>query len=144
MAKISAHGQEIGTVYYKAKAKRYMSDGVVLINRGFGWKLYGKAKPGVSALQAFENARDKQIAFMAARPAFAAYVKELHSMTGMCNRWKLNSAVELMPEDCDGVWSEACDGYGDNVQADVDEVGTLCRLYLIALAEMDTLKKIAA
>ena len=28
MAKISAHGREIGTVYFTTSAKRYMSDGV--------------------------------------------------------------------------------------------------------------------
>ena len=35
MAKISAHGREIGTVYFTTSAKRYMSDGKVLKNIGF-------------------------------------------------------------------------------------------------------------
>jgi hypothetical protein len=45
-----------------------------------------------------------------------------------------------MPDDCDGVWSEACDGYGDNVSADVDEVAQLCALYKLALSESDAVK----
>jgi hypothetical protein len=32
----------------------------------------------------------------------------------------------MMPDDCDGVWSECCDGYGDNIRADVDDVAKLC------------------
>ena len=43
-------------------------------------------------------------------------------------------AVTMMPDDADGVWSEACDGYGDNVHADVDDVAKLCALYRTALA----------
>jgi len=48
-----------------------------------------------------------------------------------------------MPDDCDGVWSEACDGFGDNISADVDEVGNLCRLYKNALAESADVKESA-
>ena len=40
-----------------------------------------------------------------------------------------------MPEDYDGVWSECCDGYSDNVHADIDEIAELCQLYLAAIEE---------
>ena len=140
MAKLSANGVEVGTIYTLRAAKRYMSNGVVLKNIGFGWKRHGKLKAGFTPEQAYALALENQTKALAARPAFAAYRKELHSMTGLCNRWKLHTAVELMPDDCDGVWSEACDGYGDNVSADVDEVGNLCRLYLNAMAESDSVK----
>jgi hypothetical protein len=140
MAKVSAHGHEVGTIYLLKAAKRYMSDGAVLKNLGFGWKIHGKVKPGVTPQEAFAAVQKKQEEHLAARPAYAAYRKELHAMTGMCNRWKLHCAVELMPDDADGVWSEACDGYGDNCCADVDEVGNLCRLYKIALSESDDIK----
>jgi len=140
MAKLSANGQEIGTIYTLRGAKRYMSNGVVLKNLGFGWKRHGKLKEGFTPEQAYQAAKAKQDSALSERPAFAAYRKELHAMTGLCNRWKLHTAVELMPDDCDGVWSEACDGYGDNVSADVDEVSKLCRLYLAALAESDSVK----
>ena len=45
-----------------------------------------------------------------------------------------------MPDDPDGVWSEACDGYGDNISADVDEVAALCELYKLAENEQRALK----
>jgi len=135
MAKVSAHGTIIGTVDYCGKSKRYMSDGKVLVNYGSGWKIGGSVKPGITPQFAFENARDRMAADSIARPAFAAYRKELIHLTSMSNRAKLHMAVQLMPDDCDGVWSEVCDGYQDNVHADVDEIGELCRLYRVACAE---------
>ena len=62
-------------------------------------------------------------------------------MAGLSKRWKLEAAVSMMPEDPDGVWSEACDGYCDNVHADIDEVAHLCRLYLTALDEAESYKQ---
>jgi hypothetical protein len=133
MAKCSAHGIEIGTIYKLTSARRYMSDGVVLKNAGFGWKLAGKVKVGIDAADAYQRAVARYADELSASPEFAAYRKELHSMAGLGKRWKLHMAVQAMPEDCDGVWSEACDGYVDNVHADIDEVSNLCRLYLAAL-----------
>jgi len=141
MAKLSAYGRiEIGTVYKLTSAKRYMSDGTVLKNIGFGWKVSGKVKPGFMPLDAYTKAAANQARALAENPAYSAYYKALHDMAGLSKRWKLHAAIELMPEDCDGVWSEVCDGYGDNVHADVDEIGQLCRLYLAAMAERDTRK----
>ena len=135
MAKLSCHGTIVGTVYFTTKAKRYMSDGVVLQNIGFGWKLLGKVKDGATPEQAFKVQMDKQAAFFSKFPGIAAYRKELHSLAGMSTRWKLHAAVELMPDDPDGVWSEACDGYGDNAHADVQEICKLCALYKLAIAQ---------
>jgi len=132
MAKLSAHGAIIGTVEYVTRAKRYMSDGVILKNDGMGWKLYGKVKSHLTPAEAYQHARDKLAARLAALPELAAYIAELHAMAGQCKRWKLHTAVTMMPDDADGVWSEACDGYGDNVHADVGDVAKLCALYRAA------------
>jgi hypothetical protein len=43
MAKLSAHGKEVGRINYTTYAKAYMQDGVVLKNEGHGWKVYGSA-----------------------------------------------------------------------------------------------------
>ena len=134
MAKLCNHGSVIGTVNYITKAKRYMSDGVILCNTGFGWKLAGKVKPGVDPVTAYANASQRLADRLAAAPALRAYIRALHDMAGMDNRWKLHAAVSMMPDDCDGVWSEVCDGCGDNVHADVDEVAALCALYRAAIA----------
>ena len=135
MAKISAHGAIIGTVEYVTRAKRYMSDGVILKNDGFGWKLYGKVKPHLTPTEAYQHARDKLAARLAELPELAAYIAELHAMAGQCKRWKLHQAVSMTPDDADGVWSEACDGYCDNIHADVDDVARLCALYRAAIAD---------
>ena len=141
MAKCCAHGREIGTIYYRTAAKRYMSDGVILINQGFGWKRYGKVKPHLTPEQVFKLATEKQQARDKDYPAAAHYRRLLHSLAGLSKRWKLHAAVELMPDDSDGVWSEACDGWGDNCTADHDEVAELCRAYKIALIEADDIKQ---
>jgi len=135
MAKLSAHGQEIGRIEFSTYTKAYFDDGRILKNSGFGWKLHAKVKPGFSIAEAFQAARVKQAEFRAARPAYAAYVDELHALAGLSKRWKLAAAVELMPDDPDGVWSEACDGYGDNVSADVSDIVKLCDLYKAAADE---------
>ena len=144
MAKCSVHGAEIGTIYKLTSARRYMTDGVVLKTSGFGWKLAGKVKAGINPADAYQRAAARYGDELSANPEFAAYRKELHAMAGLGKRWKLHMAIEAMPEDCDGVWSEACDGYGDNIHADVDEVGNLCRLYLAAVSAKRAARQDAA
>jgi hypothetical protein len=135
MAKLCAHGSIVGTVEYLTTAKRYMSDGVILKNIGFGWKLAGKVKAGIDPTTAYENAKARLAQRIADKPHNSAYLKALHSITGVGKRWKIHQCISMMPDDPDGVWSEACDGYGDNVHADVDDVCDLCRLYKLAVAE---------
>lgn len=130
MAKVSAHGGIIATLEYITHAKRYMSDGTILKHHGFGWKLAGKVKADCSPYAAAERAQINLDQQLRDKPAAAAYRKALHELAGLGKRWKLHAAVQMMPDDCDGVWSECCDGYGDNVHADVDEVAELCRAYL--------------
>jgi hypothetical protein len=140
MAKLSAHGQEIGRLYKTTSVFAYFTDGKVLANQGFGWKLHAKVKPGLDPVSVFQSAQQRQTEFIAARPALAAYRKELRAMAGIGKAWKLHAAIQIMPDDCDGVWSECCDGYGDNVSADIDEVSELCRLYRVAAEESKSLK----
>jgi hypothetical protein len=140
MARISAHGTEIGTVYFTTSAKRYMSDGVVLKNSGFGWKIATRLENGVTPTDAYAKQMQRQREELARRPATLAYRKELHELAGLATRWKLHAAIEMMPDDPDGVWSEACDGYGDNVHADIDEIAQLCRLYQAAVREHREMK----
>ena len=141
MAKLSAHGKEIGTIYGLTSAKRYMSDGKVLKNSGFGWKLYSTCKPNVTPQEAFDHATAKRRAAESNFPAYLAYRKELHDLAGLDKRWRLHAAITAMPDDSDGVWSEACDSYGENVHADCDEIAYLCRLYIAAVAEREEQRK---
>ena len=129
MAKISAHGKEVGTLFFLTSAKKYMSDRTILKNRGFGWKIGGKLKAELTPQEAFRLGKEHQARVLSEKPELAAYQHELHANAGMGNRWKLHAAIELMPDDPDGVWSECCDGYGDNVHADIDDIVKLCQLY---------------
>jgi hypothetical protein len=135
MAKVSAHGQIIGTIEFTTTAKRYMSDGVVLKNFGTGWKIHGKVKDGFTPQEAYEKAINRQNEARKTHPANFAYRKELHDLAPITKRWKLHTAVEMMPDDPDGVWSECCDGYCDNVSADIEDVVKLCMLYRNAVKE---------
>lgn len=133
MAKLHARGRTIiGEIVGLTRSTRYMSDRTVLRNIGFGWKIHGKVKPEFSVEEALARARAKQEKALSENVAYAEYKKALHATAGLSKRWKLHAAIELMPDDPDGVWSEACDGYGDNVHADIDEIVELCRLYRAA------------
>ena len=140
MAKLSAHGVEIGRIEYLTNAKAYMSDGKILKNYGQGWKVYGRCKPGITPEQAFSNAAERQRNFHDVRPDFCAYRAMLRNLAGLSKRWKLHTAIQMMPDDPDGVWSEACDGYGDNISADLDDIVKACELYKAAMREQDELK----
>lgn len=143
MAKLSAHGAEVGRVEYIGKVKAYFADGKVLVNYGQGWKLAGKLKPGLTPESAYQSARDNLARLLAERPALAEYRQFILRLAGIGKRWKLVQCLQLMPSDPDGIWSECCDSYSDNVHADIDEISTLCRLYELAVAEGKALKESA-
>ena len=117
-----------------------MSDGKILVNNGHGWKIYGKVKPGFDIATVFSHKVESQKAWEAAHPASAAYRRAVHDLCGLGKRWKLHLSIQMMPDDFDGVWSECCDGYGDNIHADVDEIAAVCRLYQAAVREQRELK----
>lgn len=133
MAKLHAYGRTIvGEIIGLTRSTRYMSDGTLLRNIGFGWKVHGRVKDGFIVEEVFAKAKAKQEKALADHPSYAEYRRALHAMAGLSKRWKLHAAIELMPDDPDGVWSDACDGYGDNVHADIDEIVELCRIYRAA------------
>ena len=123
-------------------AKAYFADGKILKNDGFGWKLHAKCKEGIDPSEVYRKAVDRQREFLSSNPEYAEYRSAMMAAAGLSKRWKLQAAIELMPDDPDGVWSEVCDGYGDNVSCDLDEVCELCRLYKSALAEKQRRKPV--
>lgn len=136
MAKLHSQGRTVvGEIEGLTRSTRYMSDRAILRNIGFGWKVYGRIKAQFTPEEAYARAKATQEKALNARPAYVKYKEALHNLAGLSKRWKLHAAVEMMPRDPDGVWSEACDGYGDNVHADVDEVAELCRLYCLAIEQ---------
>jgi hypothetical protein len=139
MAKLSVHGEEIGRLHYSTFSEAYFIDGKVLRNDGSGWKLRGKMKEGFDIREHFAKNQKKQNDFLAKFPATAKYRKMLRDLGGS-KRWKLHTAIEIMPDDPDGVWSETCDGYGDNCSASIEEVCKLCELYQLAISERQEAK----
>lgn len=142
MACLKKHGTEIGRITFTTTQKAYMSDGSILKRVGGDWKLWGKCK--VAPEQAYAAAIENQQKVLSRRPALVAYRKELHAIAGLGKAWKIDLAISMMPDDPDGVWSEACDGYGDNVHADIDDVSKLCNLWKSASEESAELKRQAA
>jgi hypothetical protein len=135
MAVCAKHGQEIGTIHYLTKAKRYMSDGTILKNHGEGWKLHGKVRAGIDPATAYQNAKARADESLLKHPATAEYRRQLHALCGMSKRWQLNATVAMMPEDPDGVWSEVCDDWRNLVDADLDDIVKLCQAYQAAVKE---------
>ena len=68
----SAPATIIGTVEFTASAKRYLSDGTVLRNDGYGWRASTKLKTGLDPQAAYENAQAHRAAKLA-RTQAAAY-----------------------------------------------------------------------
>jgi hypothetical protein len=129
MATLLKHGKEIGRIEFLTKTKAYFDSGDILINRGFGWKEYGKVKTGKTPMEAYQNAKNRLNEWKQQFPLAAHFMSEFHLVAGLKDRWKLYQALIDMPEDPDGIWSCCCDGYGDNLSASVDEIVDLCRLY---------------
>lgn len=139
MAKLSAHGAEVGRIEFTNYRKAYMSDGNVLKDSGFGWKLHAKIKAGLTPEQAFERAKASHAQFLLDRPRHAAFREHFHSLAPLSRRWKLKLALEMMPEDPDGIWSECCDSCSDNIEADLEDICKLCDLYADAMREVRAL-----
>ena len=135
MAKLNAHGKEIGRVVYTTYTIAYFEDGKVLKNHGDGWKLAGKLKVGLTPDQAYQDAVIRLKDWERSHPAGYAYKKALHELAAQSKRFHLHVSIQMMPDDPDGVWSHSCDGYGDHVDASVDEIVELCRLYKDAVNE---------
>lgn len=143
MATLQAHGSKVGQVDYLTYSLAVMSDGIVLRNQGFGWKRYATIKTGHTPEQSYEHISTIQAVALDTYPHLRNYRRALHELAGLSKRWKIHTAVELNPDDPDGVWSEVADGYGDNVHATVEEIVELCQLYKLYLAEKKAGRKVA-
>jgi hypothetical protein len=137
MAKLSAHGQEIGRIHYIRKSTAYFPDGKILCNRGDGWKLYKNVKPGIDPREAFRHCQESHWSLLQSKPALRAYH---HAITAipLSKRWKLTTAMEVLGDDLDGIWSETCDGYGDNLDLSVEEIHEMVSLRNAAISEGTT------
>ncbi len=137
MAKLSAHGIEVGRIEYIAKTVAYFADGKVLKNDGFGWEKHATVKAGVAPQDAFAYVKERQDKFIADNPSFAAY-RKLMLETPLSIRWKVISAMELMDTDIDGVWSTLDDSYDTRGRFSLEDVQEMCAARGAAILEKTT------
>lgn len=142
MATLRKHGGELGRYYNLTTCRAYMADGTVLVHSGLEWRIYSKVKPGISPQEAWEQYTARCAERLKTHPAYAEYRRQLHDMAPQSKRW-LQTAISVMPEDPDGVWSTLADSCDPRQQLDLDigEVCSLCRAYLAAVSESDADRK---
>ena len=126
MAKLSAHGTELARRETPTGRIAVMSDGQILKNSGSGWKLWRKLKTGVDPI---EYARKFEARTAAIMPEVRLYIEALQDACDLEHRWRLHTAITLMPNDPDGVFSE-CDDYGYTL--DLSDIVKACRMYQAA------------
>lgn len=130
MAKLSAHGIELARRELPTGRLSLRSDGQILRDSGSGWKLYKRLKPGVDAV----TYATKFKAFTTSLPAsLRDYIDALSDAVSISHRLRLHTAISLMPDDPDGVWSEMDTFSGSLIE--FAEAARLCRLYKIANIE---------
>jgi len=135
MATLYKHG-EIGQIERVAYKVAYCRDGQVLRNDGDGWKTWKKVKPGIDPIQAFENCKARYAEKLATKPAFAAWRELFHELVPFKCRNLMLTAISLMPQDPDGVWSEVNDYIGFSGESfSIEDICQLCRTYEAAELE---------
>ena len=129
MAKLSAHGQHKQVTFLKFK-KAYCSDGTILKNYGYGWKLFAKLKNGIT----WEDAASRAIAYQERmkreRPLFAAYkALALKLCPSLEKRQYLITGLELLSNDPDGLYTELSENYATQNYFDFDDINSMCRAF---------------
>lgn len=74
-------------------------------------------------------------------PMYARYKTLLYKYVPKTHRTLVNTAISLMPNDPDGVWSEINDHGDYRYSIDLDEAIDLCRAYELALREANEQRK---
>jgi hypothetical protein len=138
MAKLSAHGIEIGRIEYLTKRVAAFEDGKLLANYGDGWKLWKRVKDGADPRENFKRRVDNLRECEEACPAWAEYKRALHSDFSLSERSLVHTAVQMMPSDPDGCWVELQDMA--RIDCDIETLCKLCGLIERAQAEMKAYK----
>ena len=135
MAKLSAHGHELGRIELTTSILAYMSDGHILRHDGTNWHLYKRVKAGFDPMKVFEKAKKRADEILTQRPALAEYHRQLKEVAGRQNVARLHALVELLDDDIDGLWSEIHDVLDRAASTSVEEVRDLVRAYQAVIAE---------
>jgi hypothetical protein len=134
MATLRAHGKEIGRLEFPAYRLAIMSDGHILKDEGWGWKVYKKVKAGITPQGYLDRRVANQKAFLAARPETAHFQAEMGKLA-VKMRSRIVGLFNLLGDDADGIWSELDDWTETRNYFSFEEVARLSRMYKAAVAE---------
>lgn len=105
MATLSKNGIETARVELLRKTYSFRSNGKVLKNDGFGWKLV-TLKEGVSPEQFLANLRSREANLT---PLFREYRSRVQSEFPLSIRWRYLEMSFLLDGDIDGIWAHLDD-----------------------------------
>jgi hypothetical protein len=133
MATLSKHGDEVGRIEYTTYAKAFMMDRTILINRGRGWKTWGKMKPHVDPEEFYRKKLDQFEASCMQYPLNYKYHCLLHKLTSRQDRAAVHETLKVLGNDPDGCWCELQDYWG--IYMDLDDIVKLSRAYELSRNE---------
>ena len=125
MATLRKHGKELARIEFARFTKVFCADGKILKNRGDGWKISATVKPGFNPVDVAATAVRRNQEKLDACPNWARFIK-LVTRWGVRTRCMLVTAIEMMPEDPDGVWS-TMDDHGKHF--DLEDIVELCKAF---------------
>lgn len=110
MAKLSAHGVEIGRIEKTSYTVAYFHDRAILANQGFGWKLKSKVKPDIDPVEAFNREQERYNKKLVENPAFKHWRDLIIKEPLYPHRLRLMTALDTFPADeLDGLYIELDD-----------------------------------
>lgn len=141
MAKLSAGGRTQLLQWERPTARfRLMSDGVTLRNAGYGWKVWRRIKRGVPVEELFRKRQELLEQQRHERPDFHEYADTLAKMVSLKLRGYVHSAVSMLPDDADGVYSELVDHSPVGDALSFEDCEDLCWKFRMALREAEKLR----
>jgi hypothetical protein len=126
MATLSKNGTEIVRFDQLKASYSIRSNGKVLKNEGFGWKLC-PLKPGKTAQDLRTSLENREATLS---PEYRAYRKAVQSEFPLSERWQYLTLRDLLGSDLDGIYTDLQDR---RIYTDLDTLQELRELQLASL-----------
>lgn len=126
MATLSKNGTELVRFDRLKASYSIRSNGKVLKNEGFGWKLC-HLKPGKTAQDLRLSLETKEASLS---PEYRAYRKAVQAEFPLSERWQYMTLRDLLGSDLDGIYTELQDR---RIYTDLDTLQELRELQLASL-----------
>lgn len=131
MAVLSKNGTEVFRVDALQYSLSFRSNGKVLKNEGFGWKLVNLAMPFADAL-----AKHQRLQSNIPR-AYAEYRAAVQAEFPLPVRWQYLTLRDLLGDDIDGIYTDLADR---GIHTDLETLRELHELHLAYRADVDARK----